>query len=130
MKESQKQRIISGVPQGMVIGPILFLILINNIYEFIKKDIVNTDSFADDICLTAKIRNEEDVKKFQVKIVKVNDWEKISNMKFNSDKFELVRYRTDCILHPRSRRYCGEKDNSQGSRNPNVTRLDLHQQPV
>ena len=85
-------KVISGVPQGTVLGPIIFLILINNINDSVNKDIVSTGIFVDDTRLTAKISNESDVENFQEELNKIYQWETNNNMKFNSEKFELMRY--------------------------------------
>ena len=48
---------ISGVPQGSVIGPLLFLLFINDIPNEIK---CNLQLFADDAKIFETVKNEED----------------------------------------------------------------------
>ena len=51
---SEWTEIISGVPQGLVLGPLLFLIYINDLPEGITS---LCKLFADDISLFSKVRN-------------------------------------------------------------------------
>ena len=52
---SDSFRVISGIPQGMVLGPILFIIMI---YDLCKDLLVSVASkYADDMKNTAKIGN-------------------------------------------------------------------------
>ena len=79
----------SGVPQGSVIGPLLFLVLISDI----DKDVSScTSSFADDTRVMKSILNEEDCRVLQSDLLKVFNWSTDNNMTFNDSKFELLRY--------------------------------------
>ena len=48
--------------------------------------------FADDTRLMADIQEEADVEKMQEDLDRIYSWADKNNMKFNSDKFELLRY--------------------------------------
>ncbi len=55
---SDEHEVISGVPQGTVLASILFIIIISDIDENIRKSISRL--FADDTKVSAKIRTFED----------------------------------------------------------------------
>ena len=54
--------VVSGVPQGTVLGPLLFSLYINDISADIESEI---RLFADDCVCYRKIKNEEDTLKLQ-----------------------------------------------------------------
>ena len=56
---SRPQEVKSGVPQGSVLGPLIFLILIGNIDEDVNESVVK--SFADDTRSTKSVNTFEDV---------------------------------------------------------------------
>ena len=86
---SEPSPVISGIPQGTVLGPILFLLFISDI----DNDIENTASmFADDTRVTSKIATEDDVENMQDDLNKIYNWAVDNNMLFNNGKFELLRY--------------------------------------
>ena len=85
--------ILSGVPQGSVLGPLLFLILISDI----DKNVVHSSlrSFADDSRMTKAIFSPSDVNNFQHDVNSVYSWANQNNMFFNETKFELLTYSTN-----------------------------------
>ena len=88
--KSSVSEVKSGVPQGTVLGPLLFLIMINDIDKDISESIISI--FADDTRLTKVIKNEEDLENFQEDLEKLYSWAKDNNMAFNGSKFEVLRY--------------------------------------
>ena len=91
--KSEPRAVISGVPQGSVLGPLLFLILIGDI----DRNVVNSfiSSFADDTRVGHGVSSKEDMESLQADLESVYRWAKTNNMEFNSDKFELIRYRSN-----------------------------------
>ena len=53
---SDPNHICAGVPQGSILGPVLFFGYINDIIEEIES---NINSFADDTCLSMVVGNQE-----------------------------------------------------------------------
>ena len=82
---------ISGVPQGTVLGPVLFLVHIANIADSISAGTEAT-SFADDTRVMRGIKSVVDCSILQADLLKVYEWAKHVNMHFNSDKFECLRF--------------------------------------
>ena len=75
--------VISGVPQGSVLGPTLFLIYINDIAENLTSTV---RLFADDSVIYRDIKNITDVEKLQKDLETVFTWAKTWQMKFNASK--------------------------------------------
>lgn len=87
---SDPSEVVSGVPQGSVLGPLLFLIMIMDI----DNELLNTQttSFADDTRVKREICTENDVKLLQNDLNLILEWAVSNNMEMNSEKFELMRY--------------------------------------
>ena len=79
----------SGVPQGSVLGLVLFLILIDSITEL---DITSTMGiFADDTRIIRQIWSETDASCLQTDLELLYEWAKSNNMMFNGEKFECLK---------------------------------------
>ena len=87
---STPHQVISGVPQGSVLGPLLFLVLIGDIDDAVLHSLIA--SFADDTRATKGIKTELDAAELQNDLFRIYDWSQKNNMQFNSLKFELMRY--------------------------------------
>ena len=80
---SSSSPVLSGVPQGTVLGPLLFLVYINDISECITSEI---RLFADDLIVYKKINSSEDCLILQEDIRSLCRWEEKWQMKFNTSK--------------------------------------------
>ena len=81
----------SGVIQGSVLGPILFIIFINDIADVVKGSSVRC--FADDSRLIKTVKGEDDVEALQKDLDAVIAWSEKNNMSLHRDKFELMTHR-------------------------------------
>ena len=90
--------VISGVPQGSVLGPILFLIYINDIDDGVTSKIIK---FADDTKLYQKIRSPEDSIALQDSINTTVEWCNKWQMEFNPTKCKVVHigYNNPCSAY-------------------------------
>jgi len=83
-------KVLSGVPQGSVLGPLLFLILIGDIDRYTVSSVVS--SFADDTRIGKGISDRSDTDLLQKDLEAIYQWARDNNMEFNSEKFECLRY--------------------------------------
>ena len=86
-KESTLGHVLSGIPQGSVLGPILFLIYINDILERIHSDGL---LFADDTKIFKCIKSRDDALSLQTDIDVLEQWSDTWLLKFNPDKCHVL----------------------------------------
>ena len=103
---SRKSTVISGVPQGTVLGPILFLIFIADIDEDLKYSFLS--SFADDTRLYKIVDGIIDNFKLQSDLNKTYVWTERNNMSLNDSKFQHICHGkkdiSSCYLSPSARK--------------------------
>ena len=80
----------SGVPQGSVLGPLLFVLFINDIVNVISSD-TNILLYADDMKIWRIINTAEDQLSLQSDINNLHQWSIDNKMKFHPSKCNLVR---------------------------------------
>ena len=79
----------SGVPQGTVLGPLLFLIMINDISEGLVCRIL---SFADDTRLLKNVTSVSDCESLQNDLNKTFQYASRNNLAFNKSKFQVIKF--------------------------------------
>ena len=89
-KESTPSNVQSGVPQGTVLGPLFFLVYINDISKGLSKG-TKLNLFADDSLLYRIIRSAEDILILQKDLNTLQLWEKKWKMEFHPGKCQLLR---------------------------------------
>ena len=103
-KSSSSVPVLSGVPQGSVFGPVLFLIYINDLPEYVSNSTVRL--FADDTLLYLTIHNSSDSDKLQEDLNNLERWESDWQMSFHPEECEVIHITTkktpilhSCSLH-------------------------------
>ena len=86
--KSYEANMKSGVPQGTVLGPLLFLVYINDLHTSVKDCTVS--SFADDTRLKRRVSEASDTKILQEAILSSAAWSAENNMSLHEHKFELL----------------------------------------
>ena len=89
-EKSDFREVSAGVPQGSVLGPLLFLVYINDIVTNIMSVI---RLFADDTSLSSALENSDTrTETLNRDLNTINNWAKRWKMNFNVDKTEVVNY--------------------------------------
>ena len=90
--KSKQQTMNYGVPQGSVLGPLLFLVYINDLHKAIKYSTVH--HFADDTNLLVVGKNLEIIQKQINRDLKLLcNWLRANKISLNASKTELIIFR-------------------------------------
>ena len=87
-QSSEKVPVISGVPQGSVLGPILFLIFINDLPDNLHS---KARMFADDCIVYREIKSNKDQLTLQEDLDTLAAWEQKWGMDFHPQKCNVLR---------------------------------------
>ena len=105
-EESYSVPVTSGVPQGSVLGPILFLVYINDLPENVTSHV---RLFADDTAMYLTMEGANDRSVLQQDLDRLSVWESDWDMEFNPSKCQVVQvtgyrkpinaaYRLHCVI--------------------------------
>ena len=78
----------SGVPQGTVLGPLLFLLHINDLPQNVSSTV---RLFADDCLIYRPIKNQQNYIALQQDLCSLYNWASIWGMRFNVTKCNMLR---------------------------------------
>ena len=82
-------KVTSGVPQGSVLGPVMFGIYVNDLPEGIESHI---NLFADDAKLMRKVENINDCRRLQEDLDRISGWSRTWQMEFNLNKCKVMEF--------------------------------------
>ena len=82
-KNSLSTKVLSGVPQGTVLAPLLFLLYINDLPACVNNKV---KLYADDVLLYSFIESESNCIALQEDLDKLTEWADMWLMEFNPKK--------------------------------------------
>lgn len=89
--------VTSGVPAGSILGPLLFVIFINDVIEFVTDVLVLL--FADDLKLILKLSTPAHTRIFQKAIDQLYEWCRLNKLHLNLRKCFIMSYSRGNVLH-------------------------------
>ena len=89
-ENSEPLHVVSGVPQGSVLGPLLFIIYIDSINDTELSVDSKTSQYADNMILAKPIRSTADFAELQADIDSLNTWVTDNHLTFNSSKCKYM----------------------------------------
>ena len=87
---SESTPVISGVPQGSVLGPLLFLIYIDDVTAMPLSEGSNLVLYADDMLLYRRIAGPDDYTMLQNDLNSINAWVVQNHLHFNATKCKFM----------------------------------------
>lgn len=85
--ESSLKPVTSGIPQGSVLGPMLFLVFINDLPKCVESQCY---IFADDTKVSRPVRNDKDREILQMDLASLLRWSEKWQLCFNAEKCSVI----------------------------------------
>ncbi|KAI8479038.1 hypothetical protein Bbelb_432280 [Branchiostoma belcheri] len=104
-KASAPVKVASGVPQGTVLGPLLFLLYINDLPDQLDS---NVRLFADDCLLYVELSTQTDSQLHQKDLNTLEEWQSKWLMQFNPEKCYIMHITNKRTPHATSYQFCGQ----------------------
>ena len=82
--------ISSGVPQGSILGPLLFILAIDSIAAVSISVLGRVSMFADDICYFRPIVSEEDLLAVQLDVDLIHNWISSRMLRLNDEVYGVI----------------------------------------
>ena len=97
---SSEKPVSSGVPQGSILGPILFLLYVNDLPDVVKNSSVAC--FADDTKIFRRVDSICDADLLQTDLSNLDSWSTSSGLVFNQLKCKCLRVtrKTQPVIYP------------------------------
>ena len=106
-EKSEEAPVISGIPQGTVLGPLLFVVYINDLLDNISS---NGLLYADDTKIFRQIDSKYDAEALQSDIKKLEEWTDKWLLRFHPDKCHVLSLgKIENTQHTHRYRICDEE---------------------
>ena len=92
----ESRNVVSGIPQGSVLGPLLFLIYINDLPDNVKSTIY---MYADDTKVYREINSDTDVQALQEDLRIMSEWSNKWLLKFHPQKCTSIAIGNENMVH-------------------------------
>ncbi len=91
--KSNRKEVVCGVPQGSILGPLLFIIYINDLSEYLTE--CDVSLYADDTALFSSSISQIDLMmKLKMELSTISEWLKLNKLTLNVNKTKYVIFGT------------------------------------
>ena len=88
---STKMKVESGVSQGSTLGPLLYILYVNDCFDAISNDSSRTIMYADDTALLTTVMTFEELKRtLQIQMNKYYEWCLLKSLRINVNKTKMM----------------------------------------